>query len=54
MNMPRPSDLRTIICPYEDPDLNCTEEHNPLPGYENHHYGCDCWGCMRWYQKLKN
>lgn len=28
-------------------------EHNPLPGYEHHLYGCGCDGCMRWYWSLK-
>lgn len=30
----------------------CHEEHNPLPGYEDHHYGCECDGCMQWYWLL--
>lgn len=32
---------------------NCQKEHNPLPGYERHHYGCDCDGCIEWYRSLK-
>lgn len=28
-------------------------EHNPLPGYEDHLYECECDGCIRWYRSLK-
>lgn len=41
-----------IVC--EDDDT-CPgdHEHNPLPGYEHHVYGCECDGCIRWYRSLK-
>jgi len=41
-----------LICPIVDTDEECSEEHNPLPGYEDHHYGCECSGCVEWYWLL--
>lgn len=41
-----------LICPHHG-DEDCDVEHNPLPGYEYHHYGCECDGCVRWYWSLK-
>lgn len=42
-----------IICQlWDDMDADCPEEHNPFPDYEDHHYGCECDGCIRWYQSL--
>lgn len=42
--------LEPFLC--TDPD-NCNEEHN-LCGNEDHHYGCGCDVCMRYYYlKLK-
>ncbi len=31
----------------------CPKEHNPDDGYETHHYGCECDGCIEWYRSLK-
>lgn len=45
------SSPRMLLCLNGD---ECQEEHNPLPGYEDHHYGCDCDGCLRWYWTMKN
>lgn len=43
-----------MICTvFDDPDSDCQTEHNPLPGYEDHHYGCECDGCIEWYRTLK-
>lgn len=40
-------------CPFgPDDEAECLEEHNPLPGYEEHHYGCECEGCVQWYWLL--
>lgn len=39
-------------CDHED-ESDCNEEHNPMPGYEHHHYGCECGGCIEWYRSLK-
>ena len=43
------------ICEHdENEDMDeCQEEHNPFPGYEHHHYGCECDGCLDWYRSLK-
>ncbi len=48
--------MKILICPSagEDEENNCQIEHNPLEGYEDHHYGCDCDGCVQWYWLLKN
>lgn len=41
-------------CPLsEEDEAECLEEHNPLPDYEDHHYGCECEGCLEWYRSLK-
>ena len=41
------------ICQVEDLE-ECFKEHNPDPNYEDHHYGCECEGCLQWYWTLKN
>lgn len=42
------------ICTHtEEEEQECMKEHNPLPGYEDHHYGCECSGCVQWYWLLK-
>ena len=46
---------QVILCPDRlNEESDCQVEHNPIPGYEDHHYGCECDGCCRWYWALKN
>ena len=49
----RTHDPYIAICTHDDDEEECPKEHNPLPGYEHHHYGCECDGCVRWYRSLK-
>lgn len=41
-------------CPYGDEEQDaCPVEHNPIAGYSDHHYGCECEACVWWYRSLK-
>lgn len=48
--LPYPQVLRCPLGNVEEDE--CGVQHNPEPGYEDHHYGCECDGCVRWYWLL--
>lgn len=46
----RPLQGRVMLCPNPN---TCEEKHNQSPGNSEHHYGCCCLDCLRFYLTLK-